>query len=155
MPVYILAMDELTGHSTSVMTKLNIIDLSEDDIYKDVSQQNGLNLKLGKDMEFAIPDDVPVVGGLKLTWKIDPFPVTVAYESNDKIDKKISTYQHIEKDEISLEEFLEDITFKIEDYKQVCKNYYEDSLYLMINAKDNENETISYKIPLSLDSCSM
>ena len=79
----------------------------------------------------------------------------ILYESNDKIDKKIITYQHIEKDEISLEEFLEDITFKIEDYKQVCKNYYEDSLYLMINAKDNENETISYKIPLSLDSCSM
>lgn len=131
MPVYILAMDESTGCSTSVETKLNIIDLSEDDIYQEVMKQEGVNLKLGKDMEFAIPDDVPVVGGLKLTWKINPFPVTVAYESNDKMAVTLGLdIDTLEKDGLKKFEGFEFKDFKtiVDDYSESLNKYGDDIL---------------------------
>ena len=75
----------------------------------------------------------------------------ILYESNDTLEKKISSYKYDQEADILLEEFLQNVTFTIDNYKQVCSEYDEDSLYIIINAKNNNDITTSYKIPLSLD----
>ena len=54
------------------------------------------------------------------------------------------------KDNINLEEYLKTISIKVDNYKQTCKIYKEDTLALSIEAKEND-KAISYKIPLHLD----
>ena len=40
----------------------------------------------------------------------------------------------------------------VDNYNSVCNNYYKDSsLYLLINATDENNKVTSYKIPLLLE----
>ena len=79
----------------------------------------------------------------------------VLYESNKDIEKKISSYNYSEEKNITLEEFLKTVTLTVNDYKKICKEYSENSLYLLINAKDNSGKTTTYKIPLTLEkSCS-
>ena len=55
-----------------------------------------------------------------------------------------------EQKNINLEEYLDKISIKVDNYKQTCKIYKEDTLMLSIEAKEN-NKTTSYKIPLHLD----
>ena len=50
----------------------------------------------------------------------------------------------------TLEEYLKELTVSVDDYKQNCKNYTDDSLYLEIKAVEN-NKTTTYKIPLNLN----
>ncbi len=77
------------------------------------------------------------------------------YESHNDIEKKISSFKNDKKENITLEDFLKDITFTIDDYEKSCKNYTEETLYLLINAKDKNDKITTYKIPLKLeDSCS-
>jgi transcriptional regulator with XRE-family HTH domain len=78
----------------------------------------------------------------------------ILYESNNNIDTKISTYNYQEISPIKLEEFLKDVTFHIDNYNRTCKKYSENSLYLQINAQDDNGNINSYKVPLSLsDNC--
>lgn len=78
----------------------------------------------------------------------------VLYENDNNIQKIISTFDYKEKDNILLEDFLENVTLTVDNYKQVCSEFKENSLYLLINAKDKEDKITSYKIPLSLnDNC--
>ena len=72
------------------------------------------------------------------------------YEKMDNTDIEISEYDYDEDNSIKLEDFLQNVTFNIDDYGQECKNYSENSLYLLINATDEENKVVSYKVPLSL-----
>lgn len=77
----------------------------------------------------------------------------ILYESANEIDKKISSYEYSD-GLILLEDFLDNVTLTVDNYKQVCKEFEENSLYLLINAKDEEDKITSYKIPLSLnDNC--
>lgn len=77
------------------------------------------------------------------------------YESHNNIEKKISSIKNNKKENVTLEEFLQDVTFSVDDYEKSCKNYTEDTLYLLINAKDRNDKITTYKIPLKLeDSCS-
>lgn len=75
----------------------------------------------------------------------------VLYESSRDIDKKISSYKYNENKNISLEEFLQTVTFSIDNYSKVCKDFSENSLFLSINAKDNDGRVTTYKVPLSLN----
>ena len=75
------------------------------------------------------------------------------YEKNGKTKTKISSYTSKNKS-YTLEEFLQNVKFHIDDYKKTCKVYKENTLELEIEATTNTNETISYKIPLTLeDNC--
>ena len=56
------------------------------------------------------------------------------------------------KENINLENYLKDVEFKVDNYKQVCSKYTNNSLYLEINATDENNNITTYKIPLSLNS---
>lgn len=74
------------------------------------------------------------------------------YEVNQNTETKIQEY--VKKDtSMTLEEFLKDITFKIDNYEQQCKIYKNENLYLQINATDMNGKTTTYKVPLSLDHC--
>ncbi len=72
------------------------------------------------------------------------------YEKIGNTDIEISEYDYDEDISIKLEDFLQNVKFNIDDYGQECKNYSENSLYLLINATDEENKVVSYKVPLSL-----
>lgn len=76
----------------------------------------------------------------------------ILYESHNNIETKISSFKS-KKEKIKLEDFLENTTLYIDNYEKTCKEYKEDSLYLSINATDYDENTITYKIPLKLNSC--
>ena len=74
------------------------------------------------------------------------------YEDLDTIKTEISSYQYHK--EITLEDFLKNVNFKIDDYEQTCKTYDADSLYLEIEATLKNEQIVYYKIPLSMnDTC--
>ena len=78
----------------------------------------------------------------------------ILYEKDGSTEKRISECQakkNLEGQPFTLSELLEDIEFSVNDYAcscdiPVCKN-----LYLKINAVNQEQETISYQIPIELD----
>jgi transcriptional regulator with XRE-family HTH domain len=72
--------------------------------------------------------------------------ITCTLKENDNV-----IYTCDEKKDIKLEDYLKTISIKVDNYKQTCKIYKEDTLMLSIEAKDKDNKTISYKIPLHLD----
>jgi len=76
------------------------------------------------------------------------------YEShNDKITK-ISSNIYNKKKNITLEEYLKNLTFTIDNYSSTCKKFEDSKLYLEINATDDNNKISHYKIPLKLvESC--
>lgn len=77
------------------------------------------------------------------------------YESNNNINKKISQFNYDGEETITLNKFLTDVTFSIDNFSKECKNIKEDNLYLEINAIDDSNKITIYRIPLSLnESCS-
>ena len=71
------------------------------------------------------------------------------YETNNNTSTKISSCKS-ENNE-TLESYLKEVELNIDNYQQTCKNYSNESLYLEINAKDQNNKTITYKIPLNLN----
>ena len=50
----------------------------------------------------------------------------------------------------TLDEFLNDIEIKVDNYEQACKKYSDESLYLDISAT-KDNKTVTYKVPLKLE----
>lgn len=74
----------------------------------------------------------------------------ILYEADSNITKMISVNTYNDKKEITLEEFLKTVTITVDDYKKVCREYSENSLFLMVNAKDADDVITTYKIPLSI-----
>lgn len=72
------------------------------------------------------------------------------YEShNDKITK-ISSNNFNKQKSITLEEYLKNLTFTIDNYNSDCNEYKDSELYLEINATDEKDKISHYKIPLKL-----
>lgn len=74
------------------------------------------------------------------------------YEKNNEHTKIIDTYHYNENKKITLEEFLQQVVFAIDDYQKICKTYSEESLYLEIEATKETDKITSYKIPLTIES---
>ena len=56
----------------------------------------------------------------------------------------------------TIEDYLKDITFKVNNYNRLCKNFTKNSLYLTVKATTNDNKITTYEIPLSInDDCFM
>ena len=72
------------------------------------------------------------------------------YEKNKDVIKEISSYKYDEK-EITLEDFLKNVTFNIDNYLKVCNAYEKDSFFIEIKATDNDNKITSYNVPITLD----
>lgn len=75
------------------------------------------------------------------------------YESHGDIEKKISSYKYSNKKLIKLEDFLNDVTFSVDDYKNICSEYSKDELFLLIDGVDKDNNVVTYKVPLETNSC--
>ncbi len=73
------------------------------------------------------------------------------YEKNDDIIKKIDDEVKENSNGLILEDYLKDMTFMINDYNQICKNYTENSLYLELKAYDKNNNQKTYQIPLKFE----
>lgn len=72
------------------------------------------------------------------------------YEQKDNVLKVLDTCKYKYDGVISLESYLEKIDFDLEDFSKNCNNYDNSSLYIEINATDENNKTTTYKIPLNL-----
>ena len=79
----------------------------------------------------------------------------VFYEVDGDVKKEISRYDYNGKKGITLEKFLSDVTFNVDNYEKVCKIYQENSFLLEVDVTSDSGEIFSYKIPLKLeDNCS-
>ena len=127
-PIYIIAIDntDTKNKSTSIATKLNVIDLSSDDVYQE-STTGDFNFKLGNDTEIQLPDDVPIIGGMKLSWKMSPIPITVAYQSADTLSVAIGC-NIVTEDKDGIKKFKD---FDFDKYKKS-----------IINAGKKQNRTL-------------
>ncbi|MBQ7031897.1 MAG: helix-turn-helix transcriptional regulator [Bacilli bacterium] len=74
------------------------------------------------------------------------------YEVNES--SKIIIDKCKKENDISLEDFLKNVKFNIDNYDAVCKKYSENSLYLEIDALTKNESIITYKVPLKIeDNC--
>ena len=107
------------------------------------------NIAYNDKKSYIYISNIEYCGGddIKLYKKIE----CILYESSNNMDIKISSFNYTEDKKITLEEFLKNVTFSIDDYKKTCKEYSKNSLFLSINAIDENNKITSYKIPLVLE----
>ena len=77
----------------------------------------------------------------------------ILYEVNLGMLKEISSYSYNKSKKITLEEFLKDVIFVVDNYDKICRDYSDESLNLVIKAK-LDDKIVNYEIPLSVkDSC--
>ena len=77
----------------------------------------------------------------------------VLYEQVDNTKTEISKSNY-EGTAITLNEYLENVEFNIDDYESTCKYYTEDSLSIELKATEQDGKIITYEIPLVLnDNC--
>lgn len=74
------------------------------------------------------------------------------YEKHNNSNVVIDTYSYNEQNRITLEEFLRQVSFTVDNYQKICKDYSDDSLYLEIEATNDLEKITTYKIPLTLES---
>ena len=75
------------------------------------------------------------------------------YEEDVELFKKIDSYVY-EGNPITLEKFLKDIKFKVDDYDSICKDRNIHALYIDIIAKDDKDRVKRYRVDLEVeDSC--
>ena len=75
------------------------------------------------------------------------------YEEEVGLFKKIDSYVY-EGSPITLEKFLKDVKFKVDDYDSICKDRNIHALYIDIIAKDDKDRAKKYRVDLEVeDSC--
>ncbi len=93
------------------------------------------------DITYCGPDDQTIYDNITCTL----------YEKNNDSSKIIDTCDYDKNSKTTLEDFLKDVSFTVDNYQKICKKYKQDSLYLEIQGTDENEKTISYKIPLKLE----
>ena len=73
------------------------------------------------------------------------------YDVNGDSKTKISSCKSDTDDLESLNQLLNEINFKVDDYASSCKIFKKNQLVLEINATNQDDKIITYKIPLSFD----
>lgn len=71
------------------------------------------------------------------------------YEKNNNEIKKINSCSSDEN--IKLEDYLQKVQLKIDNYNKICKYYSNDSLFLEIIATNKNGKIKTYKVPLKLN----
>ena len=74
----------------------------------------------------------------------------ILYEVDDEVKKEVSKHSHTGEG-ITLDEFLSNVTFNIDNYDKLCDTYQENSFVLEVDAIDDNGEIFSHKIPLVLE----
>lgn len=76
------------------------------------------------------------------------------YEVNGSIKKEIGKDKYTGTELITLNDYLKNVNFSIENFSKECKNIREGTLVLEISAKNENNKITTYSVPLSLnDDC--
>lgn len=70
------------------------------------------------------------------------------FDKHEDVIKEISTCE--EKENITLDDFLKDTTFHLDNTKNSCRTYSEDHLYLEIYATKDNGQTVLYEVPLKV-----
>ncbi len=119
-PIYILAVDTVTGKSTSKATKLKVSSIASGSVGA-AGGAEGLNFKLGSDTGFTIPNSVPVFGGTEIAWSFDYIPISVEYDqdSNNKLNVVFGTNIAKKKGDDDREYFTD---FNFAEYKKSLKS---------------------------------
>ena len=73
------------------------------------------------------------------------------YEKTKDSLIEIDSYSYNKNKGILLKDFLQEISFNVDNYPNVCNSYNEDTLYLEINAQNDSEAISTYKIPLKLE----
>ena len=76
----------------------------------------------------------------------------VLYEKNNDIQRQIDLHEYEGKSPIKLEDFLKQVTFTVDNYEKACKEYKTNSLFLSINATNQDGKITTYEIPIKLKS---
>lgn len=78
----------------------------------------------------------------------------ILYEKEKDNVTKLIKKSTSKESNITIEEYLKDFTFKINNYDRLCKTYSKNSLYLTIKATNNNDKVTTYDIPLTInDDC--
>ena len=78
---------------------------------------------------------------------------TLYEQYEDKINK-VQACGNENNQNVSLEDYLENVQISVNNYSSMCKKFSFSTLYLEINAYENDNKVISYKVPIKLeDNC--
>ena len=72
------------------------------------------------------------------------------YEEDIELFKKIDSYVY-EGSPITLEKFLKDVKFKVDDYDSICKDRNIHALYIDIIAKDDKDRAKKYRVDLEVE----
>lgn len=76
------------------------------------------------------------------------------YEQNNNTKTKIGTCNHLKNTNTTLNEYLKNVTINVNNNdERLCKEYNSDNLYLEIKAITKNNQTVTFSIPLLIDSC--
>lgn len=75
------------------------------------------------------------------------------YEKSGNLETKISSCTINDNHNLTLEEYLKNVSINTDNYNSICNDYTNDSLYLVINATNKNDEDIIFNIPLSIKSC--
>ena len=120
--IYILAVDNQTGKSTSLKTKLKVCDRSNGEMFPD-SDVDGLNFKLFKETGLTIPDSVAVFGGTEIKWDFGFLPLSVEYDREDSNKVNIVFGTNIETFDGEESKYFKDFDF--DEYKEDIKKSIE------------------------------
>jgi len=76
------------------------------------------------------------------------------FEREDDTINVINSYESDDGKTLTIDTFLKDFSFKVDDYEHSCKNYKKDSFYLEIKAITLDDKVELHEIPLVLeDNC--
>ncbi len=75
----------------------------------------------------------------------------ILYEKENDTEKEINKYTYNKDKRITLEEFFKDVKFKVDNYDRICKKYTNHSLYLKVNATNDNEKITTYKIPIKVN----
>lgn len=74
------------------------------------------------------------------------------YQNENNKEKIIITNR--EKNNLSLNDYLKDLTYHVDNYKSTCLDYNKNELYIKIELQKKNESTITYTIPLKInDTC--
>ncbi len=78
----------------------------------------------------------------------------ILYEVENNNEKEINKYTYNKNKKITIEKFFKNVKFKVDNYDRICKKYNNHSLYLKVNATNDNEKITSYKIPIKVsDNC--
>lgn len=73
------------------------------------------------------------------------------FEKEDDTINVINSYESEDEKALTIDNFLKDFSFKVDDYEHSCKNYKKDSFYLEIKAITLDDKVELHEIPLVLE----